>query len=64
MLSDMETDEFEQVDCESPDDKSDHGESHNWAGIIVILCLQINVHMVTHVLCPCWFVSMDNSIDK
>ena len=29
MLSDMETDEFEQADYESPDDKSDHGESHN-----------------------------------
>ena len=38
MHIDMETDEFEQADFESCDDESDHGESHNWAGIIVILC--------------------------
>ena len=33
MHSDMETAEFEQAGYESSDGKSDHGESHNWAGM-------------------------------
>ena len=62
--SDMERDEFEFVEYESSDDEESNDESDNWAGIMLIYVMQINVHMATHVFGLCWFASIINSIDK
>ena len=49
---------------ESSDDEESNDASDNWAGIMLIYVMQINVHMATHVFCICWLASIINSIDK